>query len=76
MKHLLCHAKWNLESDYHSIQPESSISIISLNIHIIHRHTIGILGDHESMESYILYLQETYMTCNIPLLRELSELIL
>jgi endonuclease/exonuclease/phosphatase (EEP) superfamily protein YafD len=61
MDRLRTTAKWQLQYDYQSIQTKSSISILSLNTHSLHAHVDDILNEYDTMQSDILFLQETYM---------------
>jgi hypothetical protein len=62
MQHLQTSAKWHLQYDYQSIQTNSYVSILSVNMHSLNAHMNDILNDYDTMQSDILCLQETYMT--------------
>jgi hypothetical protein len=61
MQHLRTTPKWHLQYDYQSIQTNSFVSILSLNMRILHAHMDDIINDYATMQYDILCLQETYM---------------
>jgi exonuclease III len=62
MQRLHTSAKWHLEYDYQSIQTNSYVLILSLNMCNLNAHMNDILNDCDTMQSDVLCLQETYMT--------------
>jgi exonuclease III len=62
MQCLRTSTKWHLQYDYQSIQTNSFVSILTLNIRNLHAHMDDILNDYDTMQSDILCLQEKYMT--------------
>jgi exonuclease III len=62
MQRLWTSAQWQLQYDYQSIQTNSFVSILSLNMCSLHAHMNDILNDYDTVKYDIMCLQETYMT--------------
>jgi hypothetical protein len=54
MQHLRTSAKWHMQYYYQSIQVNSYVSNLSLNMHNLNSHMNDILNDYDTMQSDIL----------------------